>query len=358
MAVPLGYGVLFSATWLLAAELLDGVDRDALGRAYAMIGSASIAGGMLGGVLARTLAMVLEPAAFLTVGAGALAASAGVVVAAHRRHAPHVIAGNEESSGPPRIGDARVVLGERYGVLLLAIGMATAFVGVLIEFQFYLAAAIATEEPRAQVRFFADFYLLLNGTALLVQLYAIPRLQRRLGIHGSLLVMPAVLLGGASALALYATMTTRAALRVTEGGLKASIHRTNWEQTFAAFRGGHRAVAKLLVDAVGGHLAEGLAAALLFVWLRAVVGDGDLAAHSPAWITVLLIAGTGFLLAAIRRLRPFLGRPEGFTDTRVLRAIAPPPDGCAATALLGRTVQESECRRRYGPGRDSVATGY
>ncbi len=103
---------------------------------------------------------------------------------------------------------------------------------MLIEFQFYWAASASGAGEREQSRYFANLYLLLNAAALTVQLVVMPRVQRSLGIVGSLMVMPAMLLGGAVLVSLSAGLAARGALRVTEGGLKASIHRANWEQAF------------------------------------------------------------------------------------------------------------------------------
>ncbi len=49
----------------------------------------------------------------------------------------------------------------------------------------------------------------------------------------------------------------RGALRVAQGGFKASIHRANWEQAFIPV-GSERAVAKLIVDGMGSDRLDGL----------------------------------------------------------------------------------------------------
>ena len=105
-------------------------------------------------------------------------------------------------------------------------------VAVLIEFQFYWAAGRSGASAHEQSLYFANLYLLLNGAALVIQLLIMPRVQRSLGITGSLMVMPAILLSGAVLISLSAGLAARGALRIAQGGLKASIHRANWEQAF------------------------------------------------------------------------------------------------------------------------------
>lgn len=343
VAVPLLYGVLFAATWLLAAELFHGLPAERISRAYARVGAGSIAGGLLGGIGARALAPVVPPQVFFGIGALVLGASAVVVVLTQASHAPRPVDG--EAIQRPRLASARSFLRQRYGALLLALGVLGAVVGVLIEFQFYWAASTSGAGKREQSLYFANLYLLLNAAALTVQLVVMPRVQRSLGIVGSLMVMPAMLLGGAVLVSLSAGLAARGALRVTEGGLKASIHRANWEQAFLPIRS-DRAVAKLVVDGMGAHLGAGLIAAPLYLWLHAVVGSDPLSEHSGAWMIWLLIASTAALIVITRRLSPSL-RENQLAGERIEAPFAL-PEGCVVTATLGRIVQEEECRRRYG----------
>ncbi len=345
VAVPLLYGVLFSATWLLASELYYGVPRERVSRAYARIGAGSITGGLLGGVGARMLAPVVAPQTYFGIGALVLGASAIVVLITQARHAPRPVEG--EVSERPGLASARLFLGQRYGAILFGLGVLGAVVGVLIEFQFYWAASTSGAGEHEQARYFANLYLLLNAAALTVQLLVMPRVQRSLGIAGSLMVMPAILLGGAVLVSLSAGLAARGALRVIQGGLKASIHRANWEQAFLP-AGSDRAVAKLVVDGVGAHLGAGLIAVPLYAWLHAVVGDSPLSEHSGAWMTWLLIASTIVFVVTTRLLKPWLRGSDDSGDRNEFSSL--PPECCAVTATLGQIVQKEEGRMLYREG--------
>ena len=346
VAVPLLYGVLFAATWLLAAELLDGLPEDQISRAYARVGAGSIAGGLIGGVGARALAPAVAPEAFFGIGALVLSSSAAVVVLTQAGHAPRPVEG--EAIEGPHLARARLFLRRRYGALLLSLGVVGAVVGVLIEFQFYWAASTSGAGGREQSAYFANLYLLLNAAALTVQLLVMPRVQRSLGVVGSLTVMPAMLLGGAILVAFSAGLAALGTLRVTEGGLKASIHRANWEQAFLP-TGSERDVAKLVVDGMGAHLGAGLIAGLLYLWLHAVVGNDPSSEHSGAWMTWLLIASTAVFVVITRLLKPWLHGSWAPGDRNGVASL--PPGGCVVTATLGQVVQRDECRRRYGESR-------
>ena len=324
VSVPLAFGVLFSLTWLLGADLFDGVARERLARAYSVVGAASILGGMVGGLVARALAFQVEPRTLILVGAVVLAASAGTTALAQSRFP----AASFEGTAAPRDRAAArvaVLLTQRYPLLLLLVGMVASLVGILVEFQLYLAAATSGQGGRENASFFASVYVVLNASALGVQLYAMPLLQKRIGVGGSLLVLPAVLVGGATVLLGAATSVARSLLRVAEGGLKASIHRVNWEQAYLPLNPTQRAVAKLVVDGAAARVAEGVAAAALLAWLHFVVKGRDLVGQDTSWITyTLLLASFVWMGASWALARALTGL--GATDEAALRFDIPLPD--------------------------------
>jgi len=323
--VPLAFGVLFSLSWLLAADLLAAEPRPVLARAYAGIAAASMLGGVGGGVLAGALATVVEPRGLLWITAALLVASASVVAAAHRRFpVMHAAAASFSRRFDP-LAAARALVAHRYTGVLLATGMLAALAGILVEFQFYLAAATSGHDAATHQRFFAGFYTALNGAALVVQLLVAPLLQRRIGIHGALLVLPAALLGGASILLGSASMLARASLRVAEGGLKSSIHRASWEQAYLPIAASHRGAAKLLVDGAGARIAEGLAAVAVWMWLRWQVGDGSLVGQSIDWVVWTLLGSSLVWIALTRRLGRRLAT-AGLAGTSDDRLDVPLPD--------------------------------
>jgi AAA family ATP:ADP antiporter len=184
------------------------------------------------------------------------------------------------------------ILRQRYVALLLLTGMATAMVGLLVEFRFYVAAATSGNDARQNASLFASIYLALNAAALVVQLVVTPRLQKAVGVPGSLLVLPAAVLGGATALLASATLFAPSLVRAVEGGLRSSIHRVSWEQAYLSIDAAERARAKLVVDGMAGRLAEGAIALVLLVWLRFVVGGRPLVGQDASTITYLLLAAS------------------------------------------------------------------
>jgi len=327
VSIPLLYGVLLSLAWLLGADLLDQAPRSVLARLYSTMGAASMLGAMAGGGAARRLAIYAAPQLFLVAGAIGLILAAAVAFAAHRSFP---VAMNAVNDGPapstpggelPAGGSLVELFRRPYTAVLAAIGMISSLVGVMIEFQFYYAAAAEARDGRHALRLFADFYLILNGVAATIQIFVTPGLQRLLGVHRSLLILPGTLVAAASVCAATATALARAGLRVAEGGLKSSVHRSNWEQAFLPLDRASRPAAKLLVDGVAARIGEGLAAGILLAamgapnrgtdWMNSVLIGG-----SAVWLalTAVLIGlrdSPGLLRFAAEELRPDLPIPDG-----------------------------------------------
>jgi AAA family ATP:ADP antiporter len=297
LLVPLAYGVLLSMAWLLGAELVIDAPQRFRTRGYSTLGSASILGGVGGGLSAKALAPWLDPDSFLVVGAAGLIFCSAVTLYTQRRFlsAAPLPGGRfpttKEATMPP-LTDLFGTLKHRYVAWLFVIAVVASLVGVLIEFQFYLVAATRAGDAHDRSDFFASFYFALNGVALFLQIVGMPWLQRRIGVSGSLLVLPAALLDGSAWVLLTLPNASRTALRVIEGGLKASVHRPNWEQTYLSLERSPRALAKLLVDGMGARIGEGMAGALLLVWLQMISEASDTAALATSWIPYALLSGT------------------------------------------------------------------
>jgi ATP/ADP translocase len=86
------------------------------------------------------------------------------------------------------------------------------------------------------------------------------------------MVLPFALIGGAGFASAAATAFSLAVLRVTEGGLRSSVHRSIWEQAFVPVDASERSLVKIAIDGVGARIAEGIAAVGLYFWFNASPG--------------------------------------------------------------------------------------
>lgn len=310
--VPLIWGVMFSASWLLGADLLDTCPRRILAHSYARIGASSIAGGVVGGLYARMISSVCQPVDLLYHGAVFLLAAVAVTIRTQSRFPSTLARGSPrpateaDATSPP---SSPTVFRHRYARLLLALAVLGGLVGVLVEYQFYLAAGFSGSVEGGRIEFFSMFYTVVGVIGLILQWWVTPRLQSGVGIEGSLLVLPTGLLLGASAVVLGGgTLLARAGLRLTEGGLKSSIHRSNWEQAYLALPRTLRSHAKVVVDGMGARFGEAFAAVALLVWIH-VLGDGTGSLRTTGdWVSWSVLAGAVAWITTTAWLRRIRGR--------------------------------------------------
>lgn len=335
MFIPAIFGLLFASLWLLASDIFEKAEKRAAARAFSKIGAATLAGGMTGGLISKGLALFLDPRWFVLLAACILL---GVVSLLHHIHGrfPTNLAGRKDSV--PGAGGFFTPLRNRYAITLLFISMTGALAGLLIDFQFYAAAAGAAMGARGNLHFFANFYILLNFSSLLLQLFATPKIQDKIGLRGGLMVLPVALIGGATFATAAATALSRSVLRVTEGGLRASVHRSIWEQAFIPVDSTERSSVKLVVDGVAARIAEAAGALAILVWLRNAVPDGIVKMPlDTGWISWVILGTVGIWLLITRKLRTQI-RADRMQDAPQDIDCERFPDQCPCTTELGKGV--------------------
>jgi ATP/ADP translocase len=341
MFIPAVFGIVFASLWLLASDIFENVEKSDAARAFSKIGAATLAGGMLGGLVAKGLAPYLHPKWFIFIGAIMITGVAVLVLRLHKRFSTNIVTkkGDEQKKKPGFLAP----LASKYAQTLLFIAMTGALAGLLIDFQFYAAATSANMGSKGNASFFANFYILLNFSSLLLQLFATPRIQDKIGLRGGLMVLPVALIGGATFVTAAATALSLSVLRVTEGGLRSSVHRSIWEQAFIPLETTQRSSVKIAVDGIAARIAEALGALAILIWLKRAAPGGVIPMPlDTSWMTwVLLITVVTWLLIT-QTLRAQIKKD------RVESAPAPAhvvdidcerfPDQCPCTTELGKGI--------------------
>jgi AAA family ATP:ADP antiporter len=334
--IPAIFAILFASAWLLASDIFEKTPKSEAARFFSRIGASSLAGGMIGGFVSKGLAPYLDPKWLILIAAGVILVVVALVINTHRVFATNIVP--KENQSQSKLGFS-TVLAKKYARSLLLISMTGALVGLLIDFQFYAAASSAQMGARGNTNFFANFYIMLNMGSLLLQLFATPWIQEKVGLRGGLMILPLALIGGATFATAAATALSRSVLRVTEGGLRSSIHRSIWEQAFIPLESHERSFVKLAVDGIAARVAEALGAAMLFLWLMNVAPDGmpvgELNTNWIAWVTlatvtVWLVVTNNLRLQA--RPEKSAQRPEAEMDCVRF------PDQCPCTTELGKGI--------------------
>jgi ATP/ADP translocase len=335
--IPAVFGIMFASLWLLATDLFENTPKSEAALAFSKIGASSLAGGMIGGFAAKGLGAYLEPKWLIMIGAAIILVVTALVATIHRKF-PTNIVGKKDGNIK---GGYLAPLSNPYALTLLWIAMTGALAGLLIDVQFYISATSAAMGSKGNANFFANFYIMLNFGSLLLQLFATPKIQEKVGIRGGLMVLPFALVGGASFATAAATAFSLSVLRVTEGGLRSSVHRSIWEQAFIPVDSSERSVVKLAVDGIGARIAEGVAAIGLFLWVQRVapggVVSGPLDTSWMAWLTlatvIVWLVITQKLQVQIRR-EPAPARAQPAPEMDCERF----PDQCPCTTELGKGI--------------------
>src|SRR5918995_1888022 len=85
MFIPAIFGLVFASLWLLASDIFENVERSEAARTFSKIGAATLAGGMLGGLIAKGLAPHLDSKWIIFFGSFMIAGVAVLVLQIHKR---------------------------------------------------------------------------------------------------------------------------------------------------------------------------------------------------------------------------------------------------------------------------------
>jgi ATP/ADP translocase len=339
MFIPAIFGIIFASLWLLASDIFENVDKREAARAFSKIGAATLAGGMLGGLLAKGLASYLDAKWMIFSGAIMIAGVAVLVRQIHQRFPSNI----ETKKGDEQKNKFALLipLSNKYARTLLFIAMTGALASLLIDFQFYAAATSANMGSQGNANFFANFYILLNFSSLLLQLFATPTIQDKVGLRGGLMVLPLALIGGATFATAAATALSLSVLRVTEGGLRSSVHRSIWEQAFIPVERIQRSSVKIAIDGIAARIAEALGALAILIWLKRAAPDGKIPMPlDTSWMTWVLLVTVAVWLLITQTLRaqirkePVESTPAPAVDIDCERF----PHQCPCTTELGKGI--------------------
>jgi ATP/ADP translocase len=339
MFIPAIFGLVFASLWLLASDVFENTEKSEAARAFSKIGAGTLAGGMVGGLISKGLAPYLDAKWLIFLGAVFIFGVVALVAHIHGRFPSNILPKKvDPEKKKPRF---LTPLSNKYALILLAISMTGALAGLLIDFQFYAAAASANMGSKGNASFFANFYILLNFSSLLLQLFATPKIQDKVGLRGGLMVLPIALIGGATFVTAAATALSRSVLRVTEGGLRSSVHRSIWEQAFIPVDSSDRSSVKIAVDSIGARIAEAIGAVAILFWLKQLAPNGaipmPLNTNWIGWVTLVTVA---VWLLITQKMRVQIKTDRGEVKTTAAPEIECErfPDQCPCTTELGKGV--------------------
>lgn len=274
----LGALLLTSGFWIVTAEYFP--VRGAK-RVYGLIGAGGTAGAMVMGNSISWLLDRLSIASLVPLLIGLLVAFLAVQSLLPATGAPAGRSGTTGDApgtgqGAPgarkerrsAIRDGLSLVWRTPHLRTIALIVATATVAsTLLDYQFKELArgTLTTKEQLAG--FFGAFYGWTGAIALVVQLLVSARFMARAGIASTIAVLPTVLLFGSAALFLVPSLLVATLVRGADNSLRKSLHRSVLEVLYVPIPSGLRRRTKTFIDSVVDAGAEGLGAAIVFLWV-------------------------------------------------------------------------------------------
>ncbi|MEN8006301.1 MAG: Npt1/Npt2 family nucleotide transporter [Candidatus Krumholzibacteriota bacterium] len=293
-------GLTTSQFWLLANGVFDAAQAK---RLFPFLGLGGIAGAFAGGEITSILISNwgLRTQDLLVVSVFVLAAAGFMSRLVWRSNrtsleTPSVPLDEKDRGGDLR-GIIRSIAGSRHLSLTVGIIALTVMTGSFIDFQFKNVSWQVFNSEAELTSFLGRFYGRMSLLSLLVQALFATRLIRWLGVGGVLLVLPAVLAGGALGMFLMPGLVAAMFMRGGDITLKYSVDKTSRELLFLPIPLALKKRTKVFIDMFVDRWARGMAGG--FLLLMTMVLEWDLS--RIALVTLVLLAAWLVLAFLMRR---------------------------------------------------------
>lgn len=253
-------------------------------RRFARISAGGVLGALVGSAVAGALGHVLPTHSLVVVAAVVF----GLVAVTSALVAPAPLP--DEAPLRSREGQPTVAMrSPRYLRILLVLGVCSTVTVTLVDLTFKRAFAEAFDAPHLATAF-GLLYTTLNLVALVIQLVVTSRLLERIGVTAALTILPALVTLTAVGFVATGAFLSLLLLKLSDGGLRHSLHRVASEILYLPLPSAVRDRWKPIVDAVGQRGGQVLAA---FAWFTVTTQD----VSTTAIAGMLAVLGTLWLVA-------------------------------------------------------------
>lgn len=294
--------------WLLIGDLFTIVEGK---RFFASIALGGSSGALIGSGFSVLIAPNFGGPGLLVAAAVTYALSAGIAWTGLPTEDPRAVAEPKIRPRPSFLDSLRTLVEHPYAsrvAALIAIASLTLTLGDYL-FKSVLAAEI---DPQALATWLSRIYLALNVLSIAVLAFGVTPLVRSLGVDRSQAVLPLLIAAAAAGVLAGAALVATVALKVADGMLRYSLHKTATELLYLPMTSDVRTAIKSAVDLVGQSAAKAVASVLIL---------GLVLTPEPrlAIAGTLCVAAAVWLVMALRLRRSYL---DVFRDTLGQRVIA------------------------------------
>ncbi len=281
IAVPFYLWVgIFSVTmvaqfWGFAADLYTDEQGK---RLFPIVGIGSSAGAVAGSMVARRL-MPLGPTGLMLASTLLLLVTLGLAFVTHRREAgaPSPAGPSVEAGIGGAEGGFSLVLKDRYLLLLGGMSLILNWINTTGEYVLdRTLLSVAGPEARSLGmdvalyvgQFKADYFAWVNVIGMLLQLFAVSRIIKYVGLRPALFIMPTICLAGYSILAAAPLLSLIFAAKVAENSLDYSLGNTTRQALWLVVSREAKYKAKQVVDTFLVRAGDVMSAATVWIGLQ------------------------------------------------------------------------------------------
>jgi AAA family ATP:ADP antiporter len=286
LSTGLGFGLafflwvgVFSYTvvaqfWALAADIYT---EEQGKRLFPIIGGGSSIGAVVGGLFAKSL-VPFGPQVLMTTAVVILLGCVGVIVWIERRAAAGHVAGPHEDKHPdePVADESAWHLLARDRYLLCIAGLVVFLNWVNSSGEYLLdrtlvaaardAAATSGANPQIYIGTFkADYYFWYNSIGVALQLFAVSRIFKRVGVRNALFVMPVFALFAYGAAGVLPVIAVMRLVKIGENSLQYSLQDTTRNALFLVSSRVEKFVGKTAIDTIAVRIGAIMATVTVFV---------------------------------------------------------------------------------------------
>lgn len=269
-------------------------------RWYGFIATGGLVGGVVGGLATGVLIknIGLQTIDLLVVAAAILLGLIALTLVMSRVGLYRLVP-VEEIKRHVEDGSWRSILTHRYLRLIAAIVLLAQMVEPLVEYQFMAAIEAEITDREERTAYLGEFFSLLGGVAIAVNVLLVPMVHRWLGVIAGLTAQPLAVVFGSLFYMSAPGLAAGAALKIADRGLSYSINRASKELLYVSVNPLLIFQAKAWIDMFGYRLFRVLSAFLILLltqWLPFNVSSVEL-----SWLVLLICVFWAIALVALRK---------------------------------------------------------
>jgi AAA family ATP:ADP antiporter len=276
-------------------------------RLFAIVGIGSAVGAIFGAQVAGWMFRPLGSYVMMLVAAALLLICMVLTNWVHYREKNQTRSQAQVAQQP--IGDSggfRLVFKHRYLLLIAILVLLSNFAKTTGEFILgktvaQHAAAIAASSggqitAEAYIgEFYADFYFWVNLVCAAIQMFAVSRIMKYMGIGAALFFLPVIALGGYTILAFVPILSFIRIAKIAENSADYSIQNTARNALFLRTSREAKYKAKLAIDSFFARAGDGFSALLVFTGTRLAFGIRSFAIVDALSVVVWLVVAVAIL---------------------------------------------------------------